>query len=581
MKRIFTLLMSAFLCTMVMGQTPTVHIKKATTTPIIDGIVDDVWATADENAIAVPMTVLGVAENPTVGNSWWKMLWDEKGIYVLCFVDDDVFMPAYKGDTPANSWMYDKVELYFDANYLKKQGLGGDNNGKGLYQFAPTEYEPYVNGGRDSVETNGFAWAFNATTDPTYYIEYFIPYTALLDNAGIMVDVTEPIAFDVSIQDNDIVIQKRDRMDWVNAGVLAESHTNMDDSGLIILDGAELPVQIVSVAITGGTITSDNGTFQMVPVIVPADAPITQMNWTITSGIGNATISAAGVVTAIKDGTIGVRAAATDGGMAESNEATITISGQIKQLDEVNFVLDGKFDLAVGKVPSSVWQGGAVIVNGVAEMTNPTVKVDPEIPNPWDWCLTQYTLVPFAEKDLNYIFSFVAYSDAERPLTIDFEDPYLDHYNRYGISTDATAAGTSDWTVTLTTQPVKYVQHVTFTNMIPETIQKMNFMLGMATPKVYLDSVILVTEENYILSSKDLKANVNAMKVYPNPVGNGTSLFVELASAKTNVAIYNAVGQKLMEKVSTGSRVQFNVSSLQKGLYFVKLSDGTTQKFIK
>ncbi|MGE5394376.1 MAG: T9SS type A sorting domain-containing protein, partial [Candidatus Saccharibacteria bacterium] len=52
-------------------------------------------------------------------------------------------------------------------------------------------------------------------------------------------------------------------------------------------------------------------------------------------------------------------------------------------------------------------------------------------------------------------------------------------------------------------------------------------------------------------------------------------------NAKGNVAVYNSVGQRIMEKTVTGNQVKFDVSGLQKGLYFIKTSDGTTQKFIR
>jgi len=217
-----------------MGQ-PTAPIKKATVAPVIDGMVDDIWAEADQVAINVPFA----AETPTVGDSRWKALWTDDGIYLLCFVDDDVFVPAYMGDTPAHHWNYDKLEIYFDCNSEKKDGLGG-SAGQGHYQFAPTEIEAKVNGGTATVEANGFSWAFNATGNPKYYAEYFIPFKLLLDKEGIPVDKTKPIGFDVSIQDNDIMAENRNRMNWANAGAINDDWGNLDDAGLITLDGLVL-----------------------------------------------------------------------------------------------------------------------------------------------------------------------------------------------------------------------------------------------------------------------------------------------------------------------------------------------------
>jgi hypothetical protein len=120
MKRIFTLLAGAFLVSMAMAQAPEAVIQKATVAPIIDGTVDDIWETVDPNVIDKPYT----GETPTVGESgetWWKALWDDNGVYVLVTVNDDIFEPAY-GAT--NEYLYDKIEIYFDTNFNLQDGLG-------------------------------------------------------------------------------------------------------------------------------------------------------------------------------------------------------------------------------------------------------------------------------------------------------------------------------------------------------------------------------------------------------------------------------------------------------------------------
>jgi len=105
-------------------------------------------------------------------------------------------------------------------------------------------------------------------------------------------------------------------------------------------------------------------------------------------------------------------------------------------------------------------------------------------------------------------------------------------------------------------------------------------MLSLSNETIHLDSVLVVKSSDLgTVGTKSIANSIN--KVYPNPVGDGNTLYVELSSVNAKVAIYNAIGQKLMEKVATRNLVQFNVSSLQKGMYFVKLSDGTTQKFVK
>ena len=286
MKKIFTLLVAAFAFTMVMGQ-PTALINKTETAPVVDGAIDEVWATVDPIAIATPHG----AETPTVGESWWKMLWDDEGLYLLCFIEDDKFVPAYKGTVPGETWNYDKLEIYFDCNYQKKDSKGA-TNGSGHYQVAPTVNKDLLEGGAETAD-RGEIWAFNCTEDPHYYVEYFFPFSMLNDADGIQVDKTEPIGFDVNIMDNDKddLTPSRNRMNWANAGAIAENWANMDDAGLITLNGAQAPTYVDAVTLASGqSISVDNGTLQMVATIAPEDASIKKLKWSVTNLTGKASM---------------------------------------------------------------------------------------------------------------------------------------------------------------------------------------------------------------------------------------------------------------------------------------------------
>jgi hypothetical protein len=182
-------------------------------------------------------------------------------------------------------------------------------------------------------------------------------------------------------------------------------------------------------------------------------------------------------------------------------------------------------------------------------------------------------------KDLPFVLQFKAWADEERVFDVDIEH-IGDDYTRFGDSPEPTALdGHSQWHLDLTTEPTVYTLQISNFSRMDTRPQKFNFFAGMALAKVYIDSVFLVTQEDFILPAKTLVNSIN--KVYPNPVGNGNDLFVELSKTNTKVAIYNAVGQKLMEKVATGNLVKFDVKSLRQGMYFVKLSDGSIQKFVR
>ncbi len=90
--------------------------------------------------------------------------------------------------------------------------------------------------------------------------------------------------------------------------------------------------QVVSVTVSsqnGETaITTKNGTLQMAANVLPENAANKTVTWSVANGSGSATISASGLLTAVSDGTVRVKATANDGSNTVSNEFVVTISGQ-------------------------------------------------------------------------------------------------------------------------------------------------------------------------------------------------------------------------------------------------------------
>ncbi|RED51157.1 Ig-like domain-containing protein [Cohnella lupini] len=90
-----------------------------------------------------------------------------------------------------------------------------------------------------------------------------------------------------------------------------------------------LPVTAITVTGAGGasTISTSGGTLQMSAAITPSNAGLQTVTWTSTNGTGSATISAGGLLTAVSNGTVTVRATAQDGSGVFGTK-TITISNQ-------------------------------------------------------------------------------------------------------------------------------------------------------------------------------------------------------------------------------------------------------------
>ncbi|MEI8203967.1 MAG: T9SS type A sorting domain-containing protein, partial [Bacteroidota bacterium] len=78
---------------------------------------------------------------------------------------------------------------------------------------------------------------------------------------------------------------------------------------------------------------------------------------------------------------------------------------------------------------------------------------------------------------------------------------------------------------------------------------------------------------------QNVSLNESPIKIYPNPVLN--ELNVEIQETNSKVAIYNSTGQKLIEKISDGKMMKFDVDVFSKGIYLVKVNNEISGKFIK
>jgi len=498
MKRgIFTLVLCALVVAFSYGQQPSGVIKKVTEPPVIGGEVDAVWTEANVYNIDQNFQ----SELPTLGASGetnWRALWSTDGIYILLTVTDDVFFPNYAVSPAGNNWEYDKPEIYFDVNYVLQDALGPANAGTGHYQVSPG----FTDGKNDGTVMDGgnnIDYAF-VVTAPNYTAEYFVPFSWLKDKDGIMVDLTGNIGFDVTIIDRDAAAPTdatRRRAVWANIGGINESWSNMDECGIITFEDATAGIDITSITLSGGKITTDNGTLQVAATILPEDATNKTLTWSIENNSGRATISSTGIVTAIKDGAVTVTAKATDGSYEEGS-CTVTISGQNTILWELNVIANGGFDLVNDDGTAALWSGWGGDANAPMPQIIDGIAVCTPVLASYSWQYQFNNMNVTALPDVDYIFKFKAWADANRTFNVDFEDTPANNYNRYGASADPTASGgRSDWTFNITTEPAWYLLHVNFDQIVEGTVQKVQFMLGLSSALTYIDSVMLVTLEEY------------------------------------------------------------------------------------
>jgi uncharacterized protein YjdB len=132
----------------------------------------------------------------------------------------------------------------------------------------------------------------------------------------------------------------------LNGNVMAIASAT-DGSGItgslvITISSQIIPVTSVTVTGAGGatTISTDNGTLQMSADVQPANATSKNVTWSVTSGTGNASINATGMLSAISNGTVTVTASSTDGS-GVTGTRVITISGQVVSVSSVSVSGEG------------------------------------------------------------------------------------------------------------------------------------------------------------------------------------------------------------------------------------------------
>jgi len=240
------------------------------------------------------------------------------------------------------------------------------NDGSGVYgaliitlsnQFVPVEYISVTGaGGATLIATLGGTLQLSATILPS--------------NA-----TNQSVTWSITNVTGQATISSSGLVSAVDNGTVRARATANDGSGVygelvITISNQVIPVTSITVTGTGGstTINTDNGTLQLNASIAPSNATNQTVTWSVINGTGRASISTAGLVTAIANGTVTARATANDGSGIYGT-LLITISNQFVQVTGITVTGDGGATIINTK-------GGTLQLNALitpSDATNKTV----------------------------------------------------------------------------------------------------------------------------------------------------------------------------------------------------------------
>jgi uncharacterized protein YjdB len=273
-----------------------------------------------------------------------------------------------------------------------------------------------------------------------------------------------------------------------------EDETAYDEIEVVITNQV---IEVVSVTVTtqGGvaaTITTNGGTLQLVATIAPAQAN-QEVEWSIVDGEDLATVSATGLVTALENGTVTVRATSVEDEDIY-DEIEIVITGQVVEVASITVAT----------------QGGASTTLNTAGATVQLVA----------------TVLP-AEANQNVVWTVQSGTGV---VTV----------SNAGLVT-AVANGTA---------------------VVRATSASNNTVFGEIT--------IIVN----IISSVNEVAGAELV-VYPNPTAGLVFIATEGAA---DVTVYNAQGQLVL---SSNNQRTIDMTGFENGIYTVKIDAGNDQSVVK
>ena len=332
--------------------------------------------------------------------------------------------------------------------------------------------------------------------------------------------------------------------------------------------GEEVSGLMISGEGGASAIESDKGTLQMMAEFLPENAWIKSVEWSVINGTGKALIDASGLLTAISNGSVTVKASAKDGsGVSDTKEITL--------------VNQNKMDFPIGfeKITDMAWDvfgNGASIPGDLSRTPNPKLSRENPSKNvlkfvvnddaePWAGAYSE-AFVPLEFSPGTQTITMWVYKSIKSPT---------------GFKVEQSTNGGPDTEVKVTNNRLNVWEKLSFdfSSCIGYSYPRIVILPDYPDTRtsgtiVYIDSIELLTGPTGLSLTSS-----NSVQVYPNPAVR--ELNVTLSKAHAVISIYNNLGSKLEELEIPGTQARFDVSGYPKGIYFVKVNNDAVVKFVK
>lgn len=335
-------------------------------------------------------------------------------------------------------------------------------------------------------------------------------------------------------------------------------------------------------------ITTNAGTLQMESTVYPLTTS-QDVTWSIVPGTGNASISTAGLVTAINNGTVWAKAvSAAD--ITKSDSLEITITSQVVAIDSVVVA-------TVGNVPAEITTNAGMLP---LESTVYPLNADQSV--------TWYMIPVSGSATINTSGVVTAqangtvWAKAVSVVDISKSDSILITISNQTIPVDSVTVNTlgnipAEITslqgilqLESTVHPLTTSQDVQW-SVVPvsgnATISTAGNVTAVADGTVWAKAVsvqdvsksdsILITISNQTLSVQALSEG--SIKVYPNPASSFITIELPTSNSEAVIQVTNVSGAIMdTEKIKNTNKYTLDVSKYAAGVYILNVQGDTAQK---